>query len=208
MDCYRNGSSEMIVPKPHRFAITGPSSAGKTTLAEALMRNRRFSCLVDTMIPEGTRTLLRNQGHTSFDAMTRKELRDFQRGYFLWKQEAESKADNYLVDRSFVDVAAIWVERDTFDQSLDVQNELVIPCRDLAKRYTLHFYLPSPVFGFDHDGVRESDLSLHGRIAMRVRQYLDDWELQYVSLRSSTLDLRICEVCAELERSGLITPQA
>ena len=171
------------------------------------MQDRRFSSLVDTMIPERARTLLESLGYTSFDEMTRGELRDFQRQLFLLKREEESKAESYLVDRSFVDMAATWVERDTFDQPLEVQNELVVLCRHQAKLYTLQFYLPAQFLPFAHNGVRESDLSLHTRIDMRIRQYLDDWELQYISIRSTTPEMRVSEVCTELERRGLITPQ-
>ena len=195
-------------PRRLRIAITGASSTGKTTLTKALMQDRRFSSLVDTMIPERARTLLESLGYKSFDEMTREELRDFQRQLFRLKREDESKAESYLVDRSFVDMAATWVERDTFDQPLEIQNELVIPCRHQAKLYTLQIYLPAQFVPFDHNGVRESDLALHARIDMRIQQYLDDWELQYISIRSMILEMRVSEVCAELERRGLITLQA
>ncbi|HMG75298.1 MAG TPA: AAA family ATPase [Pyrinomonadaceae bacterium] len=201
-------STNRIVLTPHRIAITGASSTGKTTLAEALIQHPWFSGLVKTMIPEGSRALLQSQGHAGFDSMTREELRDFQRLFFVWKREAESKVESYLVDRSFVDVAAIWMERDTFDQSLELQNELVLPCKDLAKKYTLHIHAPGMASSFHHNGVRESDLSLHRRIAVRVAQYLNDWKLPHLSLTSSTLDLRVREVRAELERRSLITPPA
>jgi hypothetical protein len=67
--------------------------------------------------------------------------------------------------------------------------------------------LPAQFLPFEHNGVRESNLSLHTRIDMRIREYLDDWELQYISIQSPTLEMRVSEVCAELERRGLITPQ-
>lgn len=181
---------------------------GKTSLTEALMQDRRFSGLVDTMIPERARSLLQSQGYVNFNAMTRQELRNFQRKLFLLKQKEECAADSYLVDRTFVDMAATWLERDTFDHPIDVQNELVIPCRDLAKRYTIQFYLPNQVLAFDHDGIRESDLSLHNRIDIRIQQYLDEWELQYISIQASSLERRVDAVCAELERRGLIIPPA
>lgn len=198
----------MIRSKRLRIAITGASSTGKTTLAEALMHDRKFSTIVDTLIPERARDLLESLGHTSFDAMSREELRSFQRKLFLLKQEEESKTESYLVDRSFVDMAATWIERDTFDQPLAVQNELVIPCKQLAEMYTIQFYLPGQFLIFDHNGVRESDLSLHNRIDMRIRQYLDSWKLPYISIKSGTVEMRVSEVCAELERRGLLTPPA
>src|SRR5258708_39608971 len=104
----------MAAPKEARFptdrrqlriAITGASSTGKTTLTKALMRDRRFSSIVETLIPERARTLLESLGHASFDEMAREELRDLQHRLFLLKLEEESKSDSYLVDRSFVDMS-------------------------------------------------------------------------------------------------------
>jgi len=198
----------MIMSNPHRIAITGASGTGKTTLAEALMQQSWFSRLVKTMIPEGSRELLKSLGYASFDNLTRPELREFQRLFFLRKQEAESNLGSYLVDRSFVDVAAIWVERDTFDHSLEIQNELVIPCSNLAKKYTLHIHVPDETFAFYQNGVRETDMLLHRRIATRVRRYLHDWDLPNFSLESSSVEMRVEEIFTEFEYRGLIIPPA
>jgi predicted ATPase len=178
----------------HRIAITGASSMGKTTLAVALMRNSGFRKAVKKYIPEGARSLLRRRGHTSFDAMTRDELRSFTRDFFVRKQQREARFDTYLVDRSFVDVAAIWVERDSFDLSDEIQNEILIPCRRLAQTYTLIVHLHARPFAFAHDGVRETDLVLHERIAARIGRYLRDWSLPCLTLQSSTVELRVEEV--------------
>jgi hypothetical protein len=198
----------MTGAKGLRLAITGASSSGKTTLSKALMHDARFFPLVDALIPERARTLLENCGYVSFDEMSREELRDLQRQLFTLKLEEESRINRYLVDRSFVDMAATWIERDTFDQPKNAQDELVIPCRREAKKYTLQFYLPAQSLAFEHDQVRESDISLHRRIDTRIRQYLEEWQLQYVFIQSTTLEMRVNEVCSELKRRGVISLQA
>lgn len=179
----------------HRIAITGSSSVGKTTLADALMRSSRFKSLATTFVPEGARPLLTSMGRTSFDLLTREELRDFQRLFFLAKQRAESQHNSFLVDRSFVDVAAIWIERDTFDLP-DLQLELVAPCKVLAEKYTLHIHVPIGAVAFHQDGQRESDLELHRRVAKRVATLLEEWNLPHVTLKAATTDARVLEVLA------------
>lgn len=189
-----------------RIAITGPSSTGKTTLAEALMKDPAFEACIPTLVPEGARELLREQGYSSFDGLSREDLRGFQRRFLEFKRNAESGVERFLVDRSFVDVAAVWLERDTFDQSAALQSELVGRCRELARSYTLHIHLPFGVIAFTDDGSRERDTLLHQRIGARILQYLDEWGLEYFTVRSTTVKDRVAEVCGELSRRGIISP--
>lgn len=178
----------------HRIALTGGSSTGKTTLAEALARDEEFKRIVPHFVPEGARDLLASIGDSALDSMTRDELRDFQRRFFEWKTKAEPVAGSYLVDRSFVDVAAVWFERDTFDQARSLQDELLVPCRVLSARYTLHILVTATGIPFENDRVRESDMTLHRRIGERIVTYLREWQLPHMTLRSSSLSGRIAEV--------------
>ncbi len=187
-----------------RIALSGASSVGKTTLARRLMQDPNFARAVGAFIPEGTRELLASLGFASFDELTPTQRRDFQRRFFSWKLETESELTRYLVDRSFVDVAAVWVERDTRDEPVEIQNELVIPCRKLAERYSVHVLIPQRPLPFQADGIRESDVSLHDRIASRIHTYLEEWDLPYYSVRGLDIEERAEEVCAELSRRGLI----
>lgn len=187
---------------PHRIAITGASSVGKTTLARALMNDQWFRDVVPVLIPEGARSLLRSMGHTSFDGLARSELLDFQRRFFAWKQAEESRYESYLVDRSFVDVAALWLERDTFDLPQEVQNEMAIPCRQLASRYSLLVHVSPEAIEFEYDGERESDLDLHARVAARIARSLVEWELPYITVASPSLDARVEAVKEHILRAN------
>src|SRR4051812_17933176 len=107
-----------------RIAFTGTSSTGKTTLARELMRVPEFANVVGTFLTEDARALLRELAHKSMDTMSRDELRRFQEEYFQRKAKKEQGAGSFLVDRSFVDVAAYWLVRDTVDLPPNVQEKL------------------------------------------------------------------------------------
>jgi nicotinamide riboside kinase len=188
-----------------RVAITGASSVGKTTLAHRLMLNSTFASAVGQFVPEGARELLTSSGFASFDQLTPNQRRDFQRRFFSRKADMESGLTRYLVDRSFVDVAAVWVERDTLDQPHEIQDELVIPCRVLAERYILHILVEQAV-PFEADGVRESDLPMHRRVASRIKKYLEQWRLPHYCVRALDVDGRAEEVLSEFSRRKLIPP--
>ncbi len=177
-----------------KIAFTGSSSTGKTTLAKRLMESQQFIGLVGEFITEDARSLLKSLGHASVDDMSRKEMRKFQECYFEQKSVNEANRENYLVDRSFVDVAAYWLIRDGFDLPLSKQKEFEGKCRKLAENYDLHIHFPFGQIPFDSDGYRSEDQGFHSRIAEKIYDLLQDWGLKFISIESSDLELRLQQV--------------
>lgn len=177
-----------------KIAFTGSSSTGKTTLANRLMGGAAFSEIVGDFVTEDARSLLRSLGHSSMDNMTRKELRAFQQLYFTQKAEHEMNRTRFLVDRSFVDVAAYWLVRDAFDLPIADQSEFENKCRTLAHAYDLHVHFPIGQIPFASDGYRSDDIDFHRRIAEMIEQLLAKWNVRFISITSSDLDSRTQQV--------------
>lgn len=181
-----------------RLAITGSSSTGKTTLAKLLVEAPRIGDILRRFISADARSLLTELGHKSMDRMSRAELREFQLAYFERKKLVEDDLSHFVTDRSFVDVAAYWLERDTFDQSRAERERLLEPCRQLADRYDLHVYLPFGLLPFRDDGYRSNDMMLHRRIDARIRLLLNEWNLRHVTLETTVLDERVTLVSNQM----------
>lgn len=174
-----------------RIALTGSASTGKTTLAKHLLKNPIFSKKIDKFITADARQLLRERGFRSTDSMPREQLRQFQIDYFNRKRELELGEDNYLTERSFVDVAAFWVQRDTYDKTLEEQNLLVIPCREESQKYDVHFYAPVDLIKFEPNGYRSEDMEFRRRIDWQIRCFLSEWGIEYVTLDTSDIKERV-----------------
>lgn len=188
--------------RQYRFALTGTTSVGKTSLANALMATPQFSALVDILIPEGARLLLGQLGYKNIDSMSLGQRRDFQRRLFAWQRDQESTTQSYLADRSFVDAAAVWVERDARGAPIRLQQELPSQCRRLARRYDLLIHLPNARIPFEYDGLRSADHDLHDRTATRIEHYLNAWNLPTITLEATLLEDRVIEVCDALASRG------
>lgn len=83
--------------------------------------------------------------------MTREQTIHFQKIYFKRKKLIEVKEENFIVDRSFVDVASYWLVREC-DNNLEIANELINEAKILSKSYDLHFYFPYGLISFEDDG--------------------------------------------------------
>lgn len=173
-----------------KVAFTGSSSTGKTTLARRLERRADFSVRFGQVVGEDARSLLRAMGHMSMDEMSRDELREFQRRYFDRKATKESLLQSFLVDRSFVDVAAYWLVRDSHDLPSPERDGLVASCEKLAKGYDLHVYFPMGVVPFQSDGYRSEDSTFHRRIDAKIAELLSLWKLRTIRLAGRTPEER------------------
>jgi nicotinamide riboside kinase len=182
-----------------KIAFTGSSSTGKTTLAKRLMGVASFSERVGDFITEDARSLLRSLGHSSMDNMHREELRVFQQLYYTQKADHEMNRTRFLVDRSFVDVAAYWLVRDAFDLPIVDQSEFENKCRTLALAYDLHIHFPIGQIPFTSDGYRSEDIDFHSRIAEMIEQVLAKWSVRFISITSSDLDSRVQQVLNAVE---------
>ena len=185
-----------------KIALTGSSSTGKTTLANELMKSEMFAELVGEFIFEDARSLLRSLGHKSMDDMSRIELRRFQEAYLKQKSENEVGRNRFLVDRSFADVAAYWLVRDSFDLSYEIQEAFARQCRELALSYDLHVYFPLGQIPFDADGYRSENQDFHERIGSKIHELLNDWGMPYLTIESQDLEARVQQVLAAVLSEG------
>jgi nicotinamide riboside kinase len=176
-----------------KIALTGSSSVGKTTLVHSLTRLKRFNASIPNAVTADARALLRESGFHGMDAMTQEQTRAFQRRYFLRKRDSEAELTEFISERSFVDVAAYWMERDSNDASTTIDN-FVEECRLQSLKYDWHFYLPFGLFPFESDGYRSEDLDFHRRIDWRIRELLREWRLVTVTLDTPIHSERVATV--------------
>jgi predicted ATPase len=181
-----------------KIALTGSSSTGKTTLANCLRTHPEFRRRLPDFVTTDARRILDSLGHANIDNMDPQSLRQFQQLYLARKLELETGKDNYLTDRSFVDVAAYWIERDARDLPPSEYDGLVETCRSAADRYDLHVFLPFGVIPFKSDGYRSHDMEAHGRIGDRISKLLDTWGVRVLRLDMVALDERAAAVLTAL----------
>ena len=174
-----------------RVAFTGASSTGKTTLALELMKHPPFRSVVGEFVPSEGASLLRQLGFGGLDDLTQSQTAHFQLAYFVRKFSGEVDRDRCLVDRSFVDVAAHWLERDTVGSSEFIQRLLVEPCRLLARQYDAHFYFPAGLIPFEADGWRSTDIQLQQRLGGRIESLLREWRIPYATITTTDVSERV-----------------
>lgn len=184
-----------------RIAFTGTSSTGKTTLADRLKGDARFNLRVPDFVTTDARAMLRERGHASMDEMSVPDLLAFQRAYLARKLELEHGRGGYVTDRSFVDVAAYWLERDSAAAEAQESQRFVAECRVAAKRYDLHVYFPPGITPFQSDGYRSENAEFHLRINDRIVALLDAWSVNPLVLNSGDIEERVEAVIARL-RAG------
>jgi predicted ATPase len=183
-----------------KIAFTGVSSTGKTTLARRLMKVPAFHSHVDTCVSDVARSIIEYLRLPPVDKMTRRQSQTFELCCFSYKLLQESALDRYLVDRSFVDVAAIWLERDARGMSLEVQNLIVDPCRSLSERYDFHCYFPRRVIPFVADSVRSTNLDYHRRVDEHIKSLLDHWGLEYITMTNAEIEVRALQVMEHITK--------
>ena len=105
----------------------------------------------------------------------------------------------FLVDRSFLDVAAYWLVRDAFDLPIADQSEFENQCRTLARAYDLHVHFPIGQIPFASDGYRSEDIYFHHSIAEMIETLLARWQIRFISIASSDLDSRTQQVLNAIE---------
>lgn len=181
-----------------KIAITGASCTGKTTLAHELMRDTRINHVITSVINVDARTILKQLGFQSMDLMNREELKSFQLNYYEKKKQIEKGLNDFLAERSFVDVAAFWLIRDTFEQGIDEQNRLIIPCQTESQKYDLHIFLPFGIIPFESDGYRSEDIELHTKVSAQMKSFLVEWNLMFVEIDTDDLHLRVDQVVTEI----------
>jgi nicotinamide riboside kinase len=175
-----------------KIAFTGTSSTGKTTLADKMVQTPEFSkYLGENFVSADARFILNALKHRSLDNMSVEQLTAFQTLYFVRKLELESDLIDYLTDRSFLDIAAYSMEKNTVGLDESLRDSLHSQCRRAAARYDLHIYFPFGVVPFADDGYRSLDREHELRIDQRIRRLLDEWQLKYVTLDTADLNKRV-----------------
>jgi nicotinamide riboside kinase len=180
-----------------RIAFAGANSTGKTTLLERLSNTSNLNEHA-VFIFSNARSILQEMGYQCMDGMTREKMREFQIRYFHAKKYTEQRHESFISDRSFVDIAAYWLIRDTWDKSIKEQNLILNPCRQESQKYDVIFYFPFGRIKFEPDGCRSTDLHFHGAIDSQIKMFLDEWKLNYLIMKSSDLPQRMKEVLKEL----------
>lgn len=173
-----------------KIAFTGSSSTGKTTLAMSLKEDARFRVLLQNFITIDARSLLKEYGFRGLDNMSTQDRIRFQRLYLERKLLLENGEDGYLTDRSFIDVAAYWLEVDAASTEASDVGSYVECCRKAANRYDIHFYFPFGLFQFEADGYRSEQACFNERIDSRISQLIREWGIEVVNLDMKDLTAR------------------
>jgi len=177
-----------------KIAFTGTCSTGKTTLGERLVRDRRLSSFNLAIVSADARSILTGFGHQSLDRLTQIDLCAFQLQYFVKKLEQEADLANYITDRSFLDIAAYWTQRNGSILPEHEQRYLVGQCQRASARYDLHVYLPFGAIPFVDDGYRATDRTLEESIDRKIQSLLMDWGLKFVKVNQVVIEARVEEV--------------
>jgi hypothetical protein len=165
-----------------RISLTGSSSTGKSTLAQDVLSAARPGGLITSFKESVGRPVLAAMGHRSIDGLTQERSALYQSLYLIQKCSSESTADGYITDRSFIDVAAYWLERDAIGCGDDFKGIILEACQRLTSFYDLHFYLPFGLIPFERDGQRADNEDFHRVIDERIRWLLEKWEVPHVSI--------------------------
>lgn len=182
-----------------RLAVTGANSTGKSTLVRATVdaENAEGAEIMSNL--SSARSIADMLGLKSFS--TSSDLsRLFQVLCLVDKLKAEAVPSDLLADRSFIDVAAHWVERDAKEFPAALQNVVLDACRLFAESYDLHIYLPLNVIPFVNDGERLRDPELIERVDFRIRSLLVDWDINFIEFQQPDLDERVRHLRRQIRR--------
>lgn len=173
-----------------KIAFTGNSSTGKTTLIKELFKYNDFKSFKLSFFTTDARSLLNAMGAKQMDLMTNTETIAFQKLYFQKKRDDELGKDNFIVDRSFVDVASYWLIREC-KNDFSLAKDLVMKSKVLSMKYDIHFYFPYGIIPFKSDGYRSENEIQRKEIGSQIKIFLDEWNLRYISLDTSDLKKRV-----------------
>jgi nicotinamide riboside kinase len=173
-----------------KIAFTGSSGTGKTRLANELKKLEQFQSKFTQFITVDARKILTEQGNKSVDEMIPQELESFQLKYFAHKTKAEKGKDNYLTDRSFIDLAAYWIVQVAPYVSLSKTNDYIQKCCYEAQKYNIHFYFPYGIIEFESDGYRSESAKFHKDVDDQIRKLLNKNKLKTVNINDVDINER------------------
>jgi nicotinamide riboside kinase len=184
-----------------RIAFTGAGSTGKTTLARAITLDTRLAAAIGPFVTTDARAILAASGHTGVDGMSAVERLRFQHSYLDRKLALEVGRDEYFTDRSFVDLAAYWLEYT--GGSLPTEDEYVKRCKQAVTRYNAHIYFPVGLLPLELDGWRSTDSESRARTDRNIRAILKDWGISPIVLDTLDLATRLSRVAKLLPPEAL-----
>lgn len=163
-----------------KIAFTGTSSTGKTTTALHLRKLGILSSFGLQLLTQDMRKELTKE----IGKLTNAEKLDFQDKYFNEKFNMEEDKDNFLVERSFVDLLAHRYFIDPKPSHEEIDRHI-----KLAKRYSLHFFFPYGVIDYKKDGFRPNEPQAI-QISEKIEEIMRINKIQYVSLTDISLENR------------------
>ena len=182
-----------------KIALTGSSSTGKSTLAATLLANDEFKRFANRLLHVDGRRMLASMGCQSMDKMSREQLKQYQLAYYAKKKEIEAFQSDYITDRSYVDIAAYWIIRDSYDMPEAERDILLHSCRTEAKKYDLTVHLPFGLLEFEPDGYRPEDTALNKEIDHQIKILLTDWNIVHLTINTTSLSERVEIVLSALK---------
>jgi len=172
-----------------RFAVSGSSGTGKSTLAEELSR-----ILNVPRVGEGVREYLEAHNITHLRELTPQGTMEMQNEIFMTKYVKEKSLREFVADRCTADNVAYalrWCARDVDPKEVhDYVNKLREHCREM---YDLVFFLPWGSIPLEDDGIRSSKPLYQYEMSCLIKGILIDWEVPFYIVRSQSLDDRINE---------------
>ena len=184
-----------------RIAFTGTASTGKTTLINELFKKKEFLDYQLIFLKTDARSILDSMGFRQMDLMNIEQTQIFELRYFDLKKENETNNSNFITDRSFVDGASYWLNRDCAND-LSLANSFINKSCRLSLQYDLHFYFPYGIIPFEGDGYRSENETLRKNIGDSIKLFLDDWSIKYIPLSTANLNDRVDIVLNELKKIG------
>jgi nicotinamide riboside kinase len=189
-----------------RIALTGSSSSGKSTLINELMKLEKFNTKIERCVSIDARAIIKSMGHHSMDIMSKDETMEFQIRYFIKKKDIEKGSNNFITDRSFIDIAAYWIVRDNNpEEPVDnnIKLNLLGECRHQSLKYDIHFYLPFGIIPFKSDGYRSEDILFHQMIDLKIMDLLYHWNINFITLKTADINKRVSTVLSWLATKNI-----
>lgn len=178
-----------------KIAFTGTSSTGKTTTAHCLSKSGILTELgLQHLKFPHTRTGLDKR----IDELSDVEKLDYQQKRFNDKLRFESECEDYIVERSYVDLLAYRSFISPYP-TIDEINKHI----EQAKKYSIHFFFPHGVIPYAEDGFRPKN-EYSFTISNKIKELLKFYEIQYVTLDQINIELR----CKIIENEILKIKQA
>lgn len=172
-----------------KIAFTGTSSTGKTTTALHLDSSGGLSRLdLQLFRPPNTRKGLKKK----VNELSNDERLNFQRHRFHEKLNLEANANDFLVERSFVDLLAYRYLIAPFPDKEEIDQHI-----RMSKDYSLHFFFPHGVIPYEEDGTRpDEDYSLD--VSTQIQEIMNANQIPYITLINPSLEARCDIIYAEI----------